>query len=115
MFDEFSTKYESTFKTIFILWVVLWSIINFFTILRNYASYANTSSFIGTEYVGLGHWWFATFGTIIGFSIGIFLLFWTASISSRIEKNRRYRNSYECNSCILSIYHNSGFDGISCF
>jgi len=89
MFDEFSPKYESSFRVVFVIWVLFWAVVNIFQILRNYADYASTSSFIGSDYVNLGHWWFITFGMIIGFAIGIFLLFWTVSVPSRIEKNKK--------------------------
>lgn len=92
MFDEFSPKYESSFRVIFIIWVVIWSFINAFRILNNYISYSNKGSFIGTDYTSIGHWWFSTFGLIIGLAIGIFLLFWMASVPSRIGKNKKIGN-----------------------
>jgi len=89
MFDEFSPRYESTFRPFFIVLVLLWTVINGFRILQNYITFANNGSFLGTDYVGIGHWWFSTFGLIIGFSIGIFLLFWMSFVPSRIEKNKK--------------------------
>ena len=43
MFDEFSPRFESTFRTIFILWVVGWAFINGFDVLRQYVQFGYSS------------------------------------------------------------------------
>ena len=89
MFEEFSYKYESSFRSFFIVWVIGWSVVNGIRALYNYSDFAlNTSQSAGIS-PELGLWWFNTVGQIIGLAVGIILIFWMTSVPSRISKRKK--------------------------
>lgn len=89
MFEEFSPRFESAFRTFFILWVVGWAIVNGFGSLAQYAefsvsSYSNDSQLL--------EWWFRIIVSILAFTLGIVLLFWASNIPNRIKKLKPIAN-----------------------
>lgn len=89
MFEEFSPRFESAFRTFFILWVVGWAIFNGFGSLAQYAqfsvnSYSNDSQLL--------EWWFRIIVSILAFTLGIVLLFWASNIPNRIKKLKPVSN-----------------------
>jgi len=89
MFEEFSPRYESAFRTFFILWVVGWAVINGFTALGSYAqftvgSYSNDAQLL--------EWWFKIIVSILALTLGIVLLFWSSNVPPRIKKLRPIGN-----------------------
>ncbi len=84
MFENFSTKFESVFRVIFIVWVCLWGGLDVATLLTKYASFDMNT----IKMDDLGRWWLSTFGTLIGVVLGVLLLFLMASIPSRIAEQK---------------------------
>lgn len=89
MFEEFSPRFESAFRTFFILWVVGWAIVNGFGSLAQYAefsvsSYSNDSQLL--------EWWFRIIVSILAFTLGVVLLFWASNIPNRIKKLKPIAN-----------------------
>lgn len=86
MFEEFSPKYESGFRTFFIIWVIGWTMFNLWQVGVNYIDYESITA--GGD-AALAEWWFDTFGKIISVSIGFILLFWMSSVPQRIGKGKK--------------------------
>ena len=84
MFDTFSTKFESVFRVIFIVWVCLWGGIDASTLLSKYAGF----NFDTISNDDLGRWWLTTFGSLIGIALGVLLLFMMAAVPSRIIEKK---------------------------
>jgi hypothetical protein len=89
MFEEFSYKYESYFRAFFIVWVLGWSVVNGFRVLFNYSEFAVNNSVEAGLSPELGLWWFNTVGQVIGLAVGIMLIFWMASVPSRVAKRKK--------------------------
>jgi NADH:ubiquinone oxidoreductase subunit 5 (subunit L)/multisubunit Na+/H+ antiporter MnhA subunit len=89
MFEEFSPRYESAFRTFFILWVVGWAVFNGFDSLAKYAEFSFSSSSSDAE---LLEWWFRIIVSILASTLGIVLLFWSSNIPNRIKKLKPITN-----------------------
>lgn len=89
MFEEFSPRYESAFRTFFILWVVGWAIFNGFGSLARYAEFSVSSYSNDAQ---LLEWWFGIIVSILAFTLGIVLLFWASNIPNRIKKLKPINN-----------------------
>jgi hypothetical protein len=89
MFEEFSPRFESTFRTIFILWVVGWAFINGFDVLRQYAEFGYSS---GGSDAALIIWFFRLITSVLALTLGIVLLFWSSNVPNRIKKLRPISN-----------------------
>ena len=89
MFDEFSPRFESTFRTIFILWVVGWAFINGFDVLRQYVQFGYSS---GGSDADLIIWFFRIITSVLALTLGIVLLFWSSNVPNRIKKLRPITN-----------------------
>jgi hypothetical protein len=102
MFEEFSYKFESNFRSFFIVWVLGWSVVNAFRVVFNYSDYAlQNNTTISPE---LGIWWFNTVGQVIGLAVGIFLIFWMSAIPSRLSKRKKI-NSIGLFSGLAVVYY----------
>jgi hypothetical protein len=83
MFESFSKTYESTVRTLTIIWVVIWSVIN----LTNYGtSLVTYESLSGAD---KGVWLFNSLGAFVGFVVGILLIFLLAGVGSKIMKSKK--------------------------
>jgi hypothetical protein len=89
MFEEFSPRFESAFRTFLMLWVVGWAIINGFTTLASYAQFSISSYSNDAQ---LLEWWFRIIVSIIALTLGIILLFWSSNVPNRIKKLRPITN-----------------------
>jgi len=90
MFEEFSPRFESAFRTFFLLWVVGWAVFNGFDALRQYAEFGYSGT---TENTNLLLAWFFNLATsILAFTLGIVLLFWASNVPTRIKKLKPIRN-----------------------
>ena len=89
MFEEFSPRYESAFRTFLILWVVGWAVFNGFDSLAKYAEFSFSSSSGDAQ---LLEWWFRIIVSILAFTLGIVLLFWASNIPNRIKKLKPIAN-----------------------
>ena len=83
MFENFSKKFESVFRTVFIVWVCFWGFINLLTLLFQYVSFAGNG---GDDLI---RWWFSILGQVVTITLGILLLFMMSNIPSRILKRKR--------------------------
>lgn len=89
MFDEFSPRFESSFRTIFIFWVVGWAFINGFDILRQYAEFGFAG---GNSDADLIIWFFRLITSILALTLGVVLLFWASNVPNKIKKLKRITN-----------------------
>ena len=89
MFEEFSPRYESSFRTFLMLWVIGWAVINGFTALASYADFSAYGDFDNTQLLS---WWFKIIISILALTLGIVLLFWASNIPNRIKKLKPITN-----------------------
>lgn len=89
MFEEFSPRFESAFRTFLMLWVIGWAAVNGFTALGSYAEFS-LSNYSGDAQ--LLEWWFKIIVSILALTLGIVLLFWSSNVPNRIKKLRPITN-----------------------
>jgi hypothetical protein len=90
MFEEFSPRFESSFRAFFMLWVIGWAVFNGFDTLRQYAVFGYSGT---TENTNLLLAWFFNLSTsILALTLGIVLLFWASNVPNRIKKLRPITN-----------------------
>lgn len=89
MFEEFSPRFESAFRTVLIVWVVGWAFFNGFDALRQYAEFGYTGTSTDAD---LLEWFFRLITSILALTLGIVLLFWSSNVPNRIKKLRPITN-----------------------
>lgn len=88
MSENFSKSFESAFRVVFIIWVCFWGFFNVVTLLSQYANFSNLNE-TSNE---LGYWWLTTLATAVTVSLGVFLLFYMASVPNIIVKKKKISN-----------------------
>ncbi len=83
MFEKFSATFESAFRLVVICWVVVWSVINILTYTVQFGTYANLNS------AEKGEWLFKSFGSFIGFVLGVTLIFMFISAGRSIAAGKK--------------------------
>jgi hypothetical protein len=89
MFESFSKQYESVYRAILIIWVVVWALINGISFLYQLASYQT----IVDDSNAVGLWFFNALGSFVGLFIGIVLIFIATSIANKITKEKKVSNN----------------------
>ena len=90
MFDnEFNPKFESVFRTFFLIWVSGWGVVNILTLLFSYVALSNAGNLRGSE---LGLWWVQALGNVTSIACGIVLLFIMTGVPTRIKQAKRITN-----------------------
>jgi hypothetical protein len=89
MFEEFSPRFESSFRTFLMLWVIGWAVINGFTALASYGEFSFSGYGNDAE---LLRWWFKIITSILALTLGVVLLFWSSNVPNRIKKLRPITN-----------------------
>jgi hypothetical protein len=85
MFESFNKQFESIFRTILILWVVVWSIFNLFNFVLRLGSFQN----IANDGNKVGSWFFDSIGSFVGFILAIFIVFIVSNIPKRIAQVKK--------------------------
>ncbi len=83
MFETFSNRYESVFRQFFNTWVIGWGVINFFNVIYRYSTFASQ----GNEATGV--WFFDTLGSLLGLTLGIFLIAIMGGVPASIKKLKK--------------------------
>lgn len=89
MFDSFSKHYESVYRTIITIWIIIWSIINGGVFLYSLATYST----IRDNSNEVGRWFFDSLSSLIGIGIGILLLILLNNAYSSIRKTKPVKTS----------------------
>jgi hypothetical protein len=89
MFEEFSPRFESAFRTFLIIWVIGWAAVNGFSALGSYTQFS-LSNYSGDAQ--LLEWWFKIIVSILAFTLGVVLLFWSSNVPNRIKQLRPITN-----------------------
>jgi len=89
MFEEFSPRFESAFRTFLIIWVIGWAAVNGFSALGSYAQFSVSEY---SDDARLLEWWFKIIVSILAFTLGVVLLFWSSNVPNRIKKLRPINN-----------------------
>jgi hypothetical protein len=90
MFEEFSPRFESTFRAFFMLWVIGWAFFNGFDTLRQYAEFGYSGTSDNPSL--LLAWFFNLATSILALTLGIVLLFWASNVPNRIKKLKHITN-----------------------
>lgn len=85
MFEEFSPRFESSFRSFFMIWVIGWAVINGFTALSSYGQFSLSGAGYGDD-AELLRWWFKIITSILALTLGLVLLFWSSNVPDRIKK-----------------------------
>lgn len=86
MFPEFSKKYESSFRSILIAWIGIWTFVNIFTYIGQLISFDTYLKSSGLE---VGEWFFKATGSFVGLLLGIILLFMLNAVKSYIDSAKQ--------------------------
>lgn len=89
MFEEFSPRFESAFRTVLIVWVVGWAFFNGFDALRQYVEFGYSATSTDAD---LLEWFLRLITSILALTLGIVLLFWSSNVPNRIKKLRPITN-----------------------